>query len=488
MKKIAFCLSLLVIGATVFAQEGDAAAPEAAASGFSLGGLFGGVTVDGKNYQMIGLRPDFHFWKIGLGLDITLLLDENGQPRTEDWDDWEDYLDKLYYISFGTRGDPFFFRYGGISSTSLGYGILINNYNNLREYPAVKRLGLDIGFETEKLGAQAFISNFKELWVTNPGSVVGGRIYAKPISRLQIGASFAGDLNEYNGLKDSDGDGVPDRIDHYPNDSSKSNEFTVYADVIGNDAANALLDAELIRDNNGDYTAKVTDSLFVAADMGFSVIKTDSFKFDIYAQIAQSRYSEGWGFTAPGVRLGFGDLLEISADYRQTNGGFLFGYFNDTYDLQRASFVKDATDTDKLIVQTKRQRLDNTEPLYGYFGSVKVNLFNVITGSGELQDLTSLDASTHDISWRFGLALQEGIIPKIDQVEFHYVQNNIPEWKLLTESTVLGASVGLNLGGTVIKLQYDLLCIDEDGSGSIELDRFAQETKMEFSVLTTVKF
>jgi hypothetical protein len=142
----------------------------------------------------------------------------------------------------------------------------------------------------------------------------------------------------------------------------------------------------------------------------------------------------------------------------------------------------------ELVVKTKRERLDSTTPLYGYFGSVKVNLFNVITGSGELQDLMNLSAGIQDISWRFGLGLQEDIIPKIKHVELHYIQNNSPKWEALTESTVLGASVGIDLGGAVIKMQYDLLCIDETGNGRIDMDRFTQETEMEFSVLATVSF
>jgi hypothetical protein len=435
---------------------------------------------------MIGLRPEFHLGKFGLGLDFTLLLDENGQIRKEDWDDWNDYLNKLYFISFGKRGDPFFFRFGGISSTTLGYGILINNYNNLREYPSIKRLGLDIGFETNAFGAQAFISDFNDLWAPVTGPLVGGRMFFRPVKPFQIGGSFAGDFNEYNGLRDSDKDGIPDRIDHYPHDAARKNEYDTFADVAGPTAADALVAAGLVRDNRGQFTPKKTESFFWAADAGLSIIKSDAFNLDLYAQFGQSLYSKGWGFTAPGVKVGIGDFMEITADYRQTDGGFLFGYFNDTYDLERASFTDSGGGV--LGVKTKRERLNTKVPLYGYFGSLKVNLFNVITGSGQVQQLLSLNSSDQEISWRFGLGLQGGVIPKLAGAELHYIQNNITEWKFLSESTVLGATVGLDLGGATLNLQYDIICFDANGNGIIDIKNFTDETRMEFSILTKVSF
>ncbi|PKL74317.1 MAG: hypothetical protein CVV27_21110, partial [Candidatus Melainabacteria bacterium HGW-Melainabacteria-1] len=142
MKKIRLILILLMIAFTtaLAADEVPAAPTDQAADGqspvnFGMGAVFGAVTIDGMNYQQIGLRPELTLWRIGIGLDIHVLLDEEGKVREEDWDNWEDYLDKLYYIRFGQKGDTFFFRYGGLDWTTLGYGTLIYGYSNMLEYP-----------------------------------------------------------------------------------------------------------------------------------------------------------------------------------------------------------------------------------------------------------------------------------------------------------------------------------------------------------------
>ena len=106
---------------------------QAQAVNFLLGGVFGAVTIDGKNYQQMGLRPELKLWKFGVGLDISILLDEDGKIREEDWDDKEDYIDKIYYLRFGQKGDPLYIIYGRIGKTTLGYGTLINGYKNLLE-------------------------------------------------------------------------------------------------------------------------------------------------------------------------------------------------------------------------------------------------------------------------------------------------------------------------------------------------------------------
>ena len=138
---------------------------KAGESGFNflMGGVFGATTINGINYQQIGLRPEIKIWKFGLGLDLHILLDENGKVRKEDWDQRRDYIDKLYYISYGKKGEPLYFKYGGLDTTFLGYGILINGYTNLLEYPSYKRQGIDFSFQTEHFGGEFILNDIKEV-------------------------------------------------------------------------------------------------------------------------------------------------------------------------------------------------------------------------------------------------------------------------------------------------------------------------------------
>lgn len=452
---------------------------QAQAVGFLMGGVFGAVTIDGKNYQQMGLRPELKLWKFGVGLDISILLDEDGKVREEDWDDKEDYIDKIYYLKFGQKGEPFYFIYGGLESTTLGYGTLINGYTNLLEYPTYKRQGLDIGFETKYLGMQAIVNDFKELQGKNRAVMGGGRIYLRPFSRVQIGGSIAGDLNEYKGLRDTDDDGYPDEVDAYPEDDNYVTEIDYYADKLQisgdpmlNPTIQALVGANLIsstkKSDLDDYGNQRSRTTFWSGDAGILVINGEIVKFNIYSQYARSIDTQGWGFTAPGAKLSLGNIIDIYGDYRQQTEDFIFGYYNDTYDLERAKYAKFDT-SNKLYVKTKKEKLYEAEQLKGYFAGVKINFFNFFTGKCEYQDMRWGEEENEDKSIRGELAFNRELIPIISKAKAYYVQNNVEKLQWKTESTVMGGVIGIGMGpGLSIDFNYRITYEDKNGDGKIK--------------------
>jgi len=463
---------------------------EAQAINYMLGGVFGAVTIDGKNYQQIGLRPELKLWKLGVGLDISILLDEDGKVREEDWDEKNDYIDKVYYLRFGQKGEPFYFVYGGLESTTLGYGSIINGYTNLLEYPTYKRQGIDIGIETSYFGMQAIVNDFKELQGRNRAVMGGGRIYVKPFSRLQIGGSMAGDLNEYKGLRDTDDDGYPDEVDAYPEDDDRVTEYDYYLERLDGQSAivDELVDAGLISpirtSDLQDYGNQRSRTGFWAGDAGLLVINGDFIKFNIYSQYAKSMNTGGWGFTVPGARLSFGNILEVYGDYRQQSDEFIFGYYNDTYDLERAKYVDDGTGN--LYAVTKKDRLESAEKLKGYFGGAKINFFNIFTGKAEYQDMKWGDTDKEDKSLRGELIFNKDLVPLISKAKAYYVQNNVEKLEWKTESTVLGAVVGIGMEeGLSIDFNYRITYEDKNGDGEIKGD---DEEIVNVSVSTSAMF
>jgi len=356
---------------------------------FQMGGVFGATTMDGKNYQQMGLRPDIRLFKLGVGFDIVILLDENGNIRDEDWDEAKDYIDKVYYVSWGVKGDPLYFKYGGLESTTLGYGSIINGYTNLLEYPTYKRQGLELSVDTTYAGMEVVVNNFKELGGKNPAVMGGGRMYVKPFSLLQIGGSIGGDLNEYKGLRDSDGDDYPDEIDLYPYDDRYVRDRDKVEDLIGVTATDTLVANGFIEPNSRDNYQAIPDKRsktgFWSADAGLSLINTQLFGLFIYTQFSKCLNTGGWGYTAPGVRITSGSLIEIYADYRQQSDNYIFGYYNDTYDLERAKYVNDGSA--QLKIATKKDKLDSAVASKGYFAGIKINIFNIVTGKLEYQDM-----------------------------------------------------------------------------------------------------
>jgi hypothetical protein len=91
--RLLFLILMLALSTVLMAQEGERGGSvsdysgiedmnqEQSPYGYAMGGIFGAVTIDGKNFQHIGLRPEIRLWKLGIGLDISLLFDDDGKVR-----------------------------------------------------------------------------------------------------------------------------------------------------------------------------------------------------------------------------------------------------------------------------------------------------------------------------------------------------------------------------------------------------------------------
>ncbi|MCX7677634.1 MAG: hypothetical protein N2316_00280 [Spirochaetes bacterium] len=452
-----------------------------------MGAVFGAISINEKNYQQIGIRPELKLWKIGIGFDIYVLLDDEGKVRKEDWNDWLDYVDKIYYVRFGHKGEPLYFRYGGLDWSTLGYGILINGYTNMLEYPTYKRQGFEMGINGERWGGEFIINNLKELANERRGFMGGGRIFLKPFAQFQIGASIAGDLNEYNGLHDTDDDGFPDEIDRYPENDKYVTDIDYYRGKgISESAINELIAAGLLSplernelQNIKEIRSKVG---FWSTDAGISLFDFQSLKFDIYAQFAQNFQTNGWGYTAPGIKLNIASIVEVYGDFRQQSDEFIFSYFNDTYDLQRAKYIDDGSGN--LIITTKKEQLSTSRAAKGCLAGLKLNLWNIIVGRIEYQDMKW--GEINDKSIRGELSLNQKVIPFISKAKAYYAQNNVENFEWKTESTVMSAVVGVGLAeGVSVDIKYLVTFEDKNGDGKIKGD---EETITNVSVSTSAQF
>ncbi|MBC8402512.1 MAG: hypothetical protein H8E14_13565, partial [Candidatus Marinimicrobia bacterium] len=93
-------LTLLILSTSGFAQDER-----------SVRGAFGAVTIDGKIYNQIALRPVVPIWKFGIALDLVFYIDADGNLRKDEWDFSDGaaikntLIDKIYYIRFGKKSD-----------------------------------------------------------------------------------------------------------------------------------------------------------------------------------------------------------------------------------------------------------------------------------------------------------------------------------------------------------------------------------------------
>ncbi len=190
-----------------------------------LGMEIGSVTIDNETYGKVVLQPEFEFGNLGLGLYLPVIytndmFDPNSwyQPAgnnewsfgtdaqyageaDEAWlriqDFYQDLWLKIRYVRWGEQRDPFFLQVGNISSMTLGHGILMQGYANDKDFPQVRKIGLNLGVDPGKIGM--------ELIVNDLGSpqIIGTRLFlrpAHPVSRFAIGLSAATDLHPANDI------------------------------------------------------------------------------------------------------------------------------------------------------------------------------------------------------------------------------------------------------------------------------------------------
>ncbi|MCK5674750.1 MAG: FecR domain-containing protein, partial [Spirochaetales bacterium] len=132
-----------------------------------LGLEIGTVTIDGKTYSKAIIQPTFNIGRLKMSLYLAIVY----QTDLFDWNDWyqpegnnewsfgfdqdgnkdivldafSDLFLKIRYIEWGKQRDPFFFKVGNINSVTLGHGILMKNFANDANFPAIRRVGLNLG-------------------------------------------------------------------------------------------------------------------------------------------------------------------------------------------------------------------------------------------------------------------------------------------------------------------------------------------------------
>ena len=261
--------ALLLIQSMAFAAETNSSSVSGP-GGLQMGFGVSSVVMDGATWTRVNLLPTIPVWKFKFAFDVEVFIDDKGNFSQKSWDfstfdaGFDTVQRKIYYISFSDKNevvlgqDVFYARIGALDNITLGQGMLVNNYANTLTYPMDKKLGLDFALGNLfpiKLGVEGVFGNLADL--AKGGGWFGVRAFASPfaplnipvVSAIQFGVSFAGDINQYSGLKDSDGDSYPDEVDKFPYDKAK------YADSDGDGIAdNDAKEIDLDGDGLVDYT------------------------------------------------------------------------------------------------------------------------------------------------------------------------------------------------------------------------------------------
>ena len=485
--------------------------PEESAGGtppkpFGMGMGIGSVTLDGVLYNQLALRPEINIGKVGIGLDLVVYMDNEGNIRNDEWDIENDpglLLDKILFIRYGKKTDPAWIKYGSIEGLTLGYGGLMNNYSNMMEFPSVRRVGVNTGFNIGPVGGELFLSNIKDM---SRGGTVTGLRAAYTVSDdlpLSIGVNFITDANMFSGLKDKDEDSYPDVFDDFPDDSTLWNDTdgdgwpdpghgdNVLDSLIDIDAdGDNIIDAEEdISDINlkatpfslKDNTASTTGLSF---DIGYPVLQSDAISLMIYAEYNTLKFPavstsdasfirkerSGSGISVPGIRSTLFGILSLSLEYRMINGSYIPQFFDQAYDLNR---VVTSTVDNQTIIRTKDmsvfQDYNDSTSSSGLFGSAGLNLFNLVDFSASY---ANMKADTTELkSFTSFLNLNTENIPKISSAMAYYQRNNDDnpfDFENPTENTIMGYRVGYQMGKGVSLIWDFRQFYREDGTGNLK--------------------
>ena len=488
MKKL-FLLLTLLIPIVLFAQMADST------KAFSMGGAAGTISINGVNYSEIRLMPELGFGKFGIGLDVDLLIDEDGNIRKKDWDDPEDYINKIYYVRFGHRGDPFFAKIGGFPNYTLGHGLIMKNYSNMLKYPDEKHIGVQLG------GILPFFSTNLEVFSSDisKNNILGGRVTAKFLSSTEIpilknltfGGTYVTDRNQFGGISDEDGDGYPDVFDAFPNNKN------LYVDTDGDgipdvDINGNYIDADLNNNNIIDYNWAHThyDSSFVNAgeqfgywdhnaiskrlhkydendpisiagvDYELPLVSGDMFKLSNYGEIAKIM-DHSYGFIFPGFYSKF-LIFDMNLEFRHYDDDFVPSFFDNLYDENRAIVMGDT-------ILTKESFIKNSKKSTGWYGSITSNLFNTLFLTVSYQDMYGTDIENGKSIWATTY-LKKNMIPKLQVAQLSYSQtdmkNVLKDFK--TPSTLIDGRLGYGLSSnTVLVYNFKERFIDFDGNNKI---------------------
>lgn len=384
----------------------------------NLGMEIGSITIDGVTWAKAIIQPEISIGKLRAGLYLPIIYSRDlFDPK--DWyhpngnDEWsfgfdigwqdrplEAVLDlvsdlalKFRYFEYGEPlKDSFFIKAGNLSSFTVGHGLIMRNYANDTEFPAVRRLGINLGIDFGTAGFEAIVND-----LANP-EIFGGRFYLRPIQNwnMAFGISAISDF-------------APASI--FINDDNPDG-----AEKLGNPSLNAI-----------------------AFDIDLPIISTDLFSIRSYADIAamlpivrsagddgletgprwdaiwQDNMIQNWGSIA-GL-MGNVAFIDWRLEYRYFTGAFRPAFFDSSYERMRSQYL-----SDWLSILSGDYEPDQAPSVMGIYGEGGFNIFNrklvlelgyFWPWSADAKSISDQIANSNDY-FKASLVVKKGLVPILD--------------------------------------------------------------------------
>ncbi len=470
---------------------------------FGMGFGVGSVTIDGIVYNQLAFRPELKIGKLGLGFDLVIYLDNEGNIRQEEWNEASDIVDKFLYIRWADKGDPFWIKLGALENVTLGYGGILSGYSNMMEFPTVRQIGVNSGFGFGSFGVEIFLSNVKDF--SRGGTLMGLRS-SYTVSRnfpLTFGVNFVMDMNQFSGLVDSDDDSYPDAFDDYPNDKlfwndtdgdgipdphagtdsilwdPNSDDDEYFDPWIGGSDTEVILKSEPFSAQGSQAQA-----FGYGLDIGYPIIKLKSAQLTVYTEwnhlsfpadgdsgtaFYRPEARSGDGITIPGLKATLFSMININVEYRIKSGYFVPRFFDQSYDITRVVPINDGFST---IVRTKDMQVFGEEnsdmSMSGFYGSAGINLFDLVRVDASYTNMVK-DTLEYN-SFNAGLEIKPDLIPKLSEARAYYQRNNDSnpfDFANPSINTIIGYRVGYAIASGVSMIWDFRQFYRDDGTGEL---------------------
>lgn len=485
--------------------ESQPSAPSTPSKPFGMGMGVGSVTIDGETYKQFALRPELAFGKLGIGFDLVLYMDNDGNIRKEEWDEAADIIDKFLYVRWAEKGDPFWLKLGALENVTIGFGGLLSGYSNMMQFPSVRTTGFNGGVLFGPVGVELFMANVKDF--SRGGTLLGART-SFTVSRnfpLTFGANFVMDVNQFSGLVDSDEDSYPDAFDDFPYDDRMWNdtdgdgrpdpgsdidslEWDNDADSDGvKDAWDGGADDDVVLKGE-PFSAENTraQAIGYGFDIGYPIIDNKAFRLTIFSEWNHLQFPSageegtpfyrpeersGDGFTVPGLRATLFNILNLSVEYRIKSGYFVPQFFDQSYDIARV--VPVYSESGETEVETKDMRIFATEDsdvnLSGVYGSAGLDLLDILRFNASYASMVKDSLEYNSFFAR--LDLNPDLVPKLSEAGLYYQRNNDKnpfDFKNPSVNTIMGYRLGYEIASGV-SLIWDFRQYYQDtGAGELE--------------------
>lgn len=441
----------------------------------------GAVTIDGVTYTKAVIRPTIPIGKLTLGLYLPFiyqddLFDVSTWYKSRGNNEWSfgtdvgtdplaivkdvfaDLLLKIRFIGWGDKRDPFYFAVGNMNDITLGHGLIMNDYANDGDFPVIRRIGVDIGVNLEYFGVELIVN---DLVVPE---ILGGRVHFRPGGSkfpLSIGLSGIADINPASGVETPIAEPIiiSAGLDlDYPLIDSDAVGMLAYADVA------------IMVPYFADQTVVVTPAVTIEQGFRFETVFTADKKLK--------------NFGAAAGLMGNLGQFEWQLEARFYNGTFRPGYFDQTYDRMRYSYVEDLVNY--LANPSATEYSGFTLGIFGSAGYSLEDKFAIESGYMWPWDVVdgNVKVSEED-TFYFRVLLDRELIPYID-TEFSFefnrrkliapfatdnapVINNFKEFLsyMANENTVIQAQARKGLGDMLDIVFTYQISLERDAAGQL---------------------